>query len=133
VRRWSPRNKYGSIPTTVNGIRFHSKREAGDYQVLKLRERAGDIRELRLQAKVPLVVNGFKVADYLVDFCCFEPGEPNFTEPVRKLIWSIYGNEPDETSGWRFQLIDSKGWRTQVYSLKKKLVAALYGLDIRET
>lgn len=41
--------KYRAKPTTVDGIRFHSKGEAGRYQELRLLERAGEIEGLELQ------------------------------------------------------------------------------------
>jgi hypothetical protein len=47
-------SKYRAIPTTVDGIRFDSKREAARYGELKLLEKAGHIRGLTLQ--VPLVL-----------------------------------------------------------------------------
>jgi len=135
LRRWTKRNKYGSIPTKVGYELLDSKREAGDYVKLQILAKAGKIAELKRQARVPLIVSGSKVADYICDFTYFEPGrmELGAYEPqVRWLVRRIYDAEFDSEK-WRFVLHDSKGWRTQVYSLKAKLVKALYGITIRET
>lgn len=45
-------------PVTIDGHRFPSKAEARWYGILKLREVAGEIRDLTLQPKFPLVING---------------------------------------------------------------------------
>ena len=42
-------NRYGNVPTTVDGHRFDSKKEAARYEVLKARQLAGVIHDLELQ------------------------------------------------------------------------------------
>ena len=101
------RNKYGAVPTVVDGIRFASKREARRYGELKTAEKMGLIRNLELQPKFEIVVKGQKICTYRGDFLYFEDG-------VRVVE-------------------DSKGHRTQVYKLKKKLMKALYNIEILET
>lgn len=92
----------------MNGIRFDSKREAKRYQELCLLEKAGGIAKLELQPRFPLVVNGEKITSYRADF--------------RYL---------DVRSG-EIVVEDAKGVKTPVYRLKKKLVRAIYGIDIQE-
>lgn len=99
-------NKYSAIKTEVDGIVFDSKKEATQYQVLKLRERAGEISGLVLQPKYPLVVNDMTVATYIADFAFFENS---------KLI-----------------VADAKGCKTPVYRIKKKLMRAIYGIEVLE-
>lgn len=96
-------SKYHAIPTTVDGIRFDSKKEAARYSDLKLLARAGEIRDLVLQPK-------FKLEDctYVADF-----------EYVTK-------------EGVRI-VEDCKGVKTAMYRLKKKMVKRVYGIDILET
>ncbi len=101
------RQKYGAIPTTVDGIRFHSQGEAMRYGELKLAERSGTISDLRLQPKFKLVVKDVKVGDYVADFQYIERGN--------------------------VIVEDYKGVRTPVYKLKKKLMQAIYGIEIFET
>ena len=49
------RNKIGNIPTVVQGITFHSKREAARFLVLQAREKVGEIRDLKRQVKYELI------------------------------------------------------------------------------
>lgn len=103
------KNKYGAIKTTVDGIKFDSKKEARRYLQLKLMARAGEILYLELQPKFDLMVNGTKCGFYKADF---------------KYIDTRTGKEVVE---------DVKGMKTPVYNLKKKLVKAIYNIDIFET
>ena len=101
------RSKYSAVKTEVFGITFDSKREAARYQVLKLLEQADQIRGLERQKVLRLEVNGFLVCKYVCDFFYIdcEHGE----------VWE-----------------DVKGMKTRAYSIKKKLVKAIYGIDIKE-
>lgn len=98
----------------VDGVRFASTREANRYLTLRLLEKSGEIAELELQPKFPLYVcrrqNGelHKVCDYVADFRYREGRD-------RVLV-----------------VEDSKGFRTPVYLLKRKMFEAQYGLTIRE-
>lgn len=100
-------NKFKAIQTVVDGITFASRREATRYCELKLLQRAGQIRNLELQPKFPLIVNGKKVCTYIADFAFFEKNAR--------------------------VIEDSKGMRTAAYQIKRKLLLALNpGLDHRE-
>lgn len=101
-----PRLKYRNKPTVIDGLRFDSKAEAKRWQELKLLERAGEIKDLERQVRYPLIVNNEKICDYVCDFQ-FKRNGRTVTEDV-------------------------KGVRTDVYRLKKKLMAALWGIDIEE-
>lgn len=48
-------NKYKAERVTVDGITFDSKREANRWLFLKARERAGEIKDLKRQVRVPLL------------------------------------------------------------------------------
>jgi len=103
-------NKYKNKKTVVDGITFDSKKEARRYGELKLLEKAGEIRGLKLQPKLPIEVNGQKVCTYIGDF------------------------EYIDTSKDQVVIIeDVKGRKTPMYNLKKKLVKAVYGIEIFET
>lgn len=108
VRPIPPRRKYRNVPTIgPDGTRFHSKAEAArdaDLQYLAL---AGDIRALERQAKLPLKVNGVKVADLIADW--------RYEERVGQT--------------WLRVIEDKKGGKatqTPVFRLKWKLAQALY-------
>ena len=62
------RSKYGAQPTTVDNIRFDSKREARRYQDLCILKRIGEIDLLTLQPSFPLVVEGVQIGVYRADF-----------------------------------------------------------------
>ena len=105
------RHKYNAIPTTVDGIRFDSKREAKRYGELRLLVQAGEIRDLQLQPEFEIEVTnpqGEKVpcGKYIADFWYLEDG--------------------------RAVVEDAKGHPTPLYKFKRKLVEALYGLEIHE-
>ena len=100
------RHKFGAVPTIVDGIRFASKHEASCYVTLKAREKAGEISGLTLQPEFVCRVSGYKICTYRADFEWIDNG---------------------------LQFVgDAKGYRTPVYKLKKKLVNALFGIDILE-
>lgn len=104
------RNKFGVAPKsqrTLDGIVFDSKKEMTRYSTLRILEAAGEIRNLILQPKFDLHVNGVKVATYQGDF------------------WY-------ETDAGHV-LEDVKGVKTPIYRLKKKMVEAEYGIEILET
>ena len=100
-------SKYGNIKTVVDNITFDSKKEAARYQHLKLLQKAGGIDRLKLQPKFPIEVNGKKICTYVADF-------------------SYYYSPAD------LVVEDVKGMKTPVYNLKKKLVKAIYGIEIQE-
>lgn len=102
------RSKYRNRKTTVDGITFHSKREAKRYGELKLLEKAGKITELTLQPKFEFIVNGVKIGTYTADFWYRPAGEINAV------------------------IEDAKGFKTQQYRLRVKLMKALHGIDVKE-
>ena len=104
---WRRSSKYKAQPTIVDGIRFDSKKEAKRYSELKFLEMAGEISDLQLQVRFPLVVNKIKVCTYIADFV-YMVGDTRVVE-------------------------DTKGYRTDVYQIKKKMMEAIYDIQIRES
>lgn len=101
------RSKYGNKKTVIDGITFDSMAEAARYGVLKTLERCGSVKNLRLQVPYDITINGKKVCKYVADFVYDEHGE---------------------------QIVeDVKGMKTPVYTLKKKLMFAVFGIVILET
>jgi hypothetical protein len=104
-------NKYHAIKTTVNGVTFDSKREARRYQDLVLMQRAGLISDLvfdKKELRFDLTVNGKKVGRYSADFIYMENGQ-RIVEDVK-----------------------SPASRTEAYMLRKRLMEAIHGINIRE-
>lgn len=94
-------NKYRNQPTVVDGHRFDSRKEAARYQQLLLMQRAGVIEGLRLQVPYVLIdksKHGLAIR-YIADFVYFD-------------------RERKQTV-----IEDVKGVRTDVYLLKKRLMA----------
>jgi len=105
--------KYHSKKTEYNGMVFDSKKEAQRYAILHELERIGMIRDLQRQVKFKLIdgvrwSNGKKHRDtyYVADFTYYENGH--------------------------LVVEDVKGFRTPVYKLKKELMKAVHGIEIRE-
>lgn len=101
------RSKYGAQRTTVDGLTFDSKKEARRYRDLLLLGLAGELRDLELQPRFPIVVNGVRIGEYRADFRYWDARRGDVVEDV-------------------------KGLRTPVYVLKRKLIEALYGITITE-
>jgi len=60
------RPKYGNVITTVDGIRFDSKREARYYEQLKLRQQGGEVHFWLRQVPIHLPGGTKYVLDFLV-------------------------------------------------------------------
>lgn len=100
------RSKYNAVKTEIDGFTFDSKKEAARYVELKFYEAANYIEDLELQPRFPCVVNGKKVCEYRADF--------KYTQDGQTIVEDV------------------KGHKTDVYRIKKKLVEALYGIEIKE-
>lgn len=98
------RHKYHAIQKKVDGISFASKKEAKRYEDLKLLQRSGEVVFFLRQTPFHLPGN----TKYVCDFTIF---------------WS----------DGRVTFNEVKGYRTQNYLLKRKLVESLYPIKIEET
>ena len=106
------RNKFNARKTVVDGIVFHSAAEANRYKILKLLERSGHIKELKLQ--VPYIF-----------YCISEPSLDC------KKMFTYYADFVYVENGHTI-IEDVKGIKTPVYRLKKKLIEAYYLITITE-
>lgn len=86
---------------------YDSGREANRAQQLSLMEKNGEIDNLREQVRYALVVGHTLIAEYIADF--------------------VYINSDGDTV-----VEDAKGPRTRDYVMKKKLMLALYGIEVKE-
>jgi hypothetical protein len=107
IARPAKKAKYSNIKVEIDGIKFDSKKEAAYYGKLKMLKASGVVIDFQLQPKYDLIVNGMKLGFYKADF---------------KVFWS---------SGI-VRIVDVKGMKTPVYNLKKKMVKAIYDIDILE-
>ena len=101
--------KYRNKKVIVDGIYFDSKKEATRYQELKMLERAGAISNLELQVPFELIPkqDGERACTYKADFVYFKQG--------KKIVE------------------DTKGMKTDVYKIKRKLMLYQHGIKIKET
>ena len=107
--------KYGAIPTEVDGVRFASKGEARRYTELKLLVRAGQVKNLELQPSYKFVLsNGNRVCypsgrdvTYRADF-------RYFTDDCRVVE-------------------DFKGMDTPASKIKRAMMKAFHNIDVLVT
>jgi hypothetical protein len=97
------KSKYGAIKTEIDGIKFDSKKESDYYLDLKLRLTAGDIKGFCRQAQFILAPGLSYKADFIV-----------------------FNN--DNTA----EIIDVKGYITEVYDVKRKVFNDKFNLEIKE-
>lgn len=103
--------KYGNRKTQVDGITFDSKAEAERYKVLRALELTGVIKGLELQKPYRLCKGRWS------------NGKPFSITYRADFVYTIDGEIIVE---------DVKGYRTEAYQLKKKLMRAVYGIEIAE-
>lgn len=101
-------NKYGARKVTVDGITFDSKKEARKYQELKLLKRAGEIKDFELQPEFVLLEG-------------FQDLNGTWHRPI-KYRADFRVTYPDG----RVVVIDTKGYRTKDYAIKKKMFLYQY-------
>lgn len=107
--------KYGNKVTVIGAEKYRSKREAKRHQELLLLQRAGHITDL--QREVPYVLApGVKIL-----------GEGRARPAMRYLADFQY----KDRSG-ALVVEDAKGQATDVYRLKKHLMAVVHGIHVRE-
>ena len=101
-------NKYKNQKVVVDGHTFDSKKEARRYGELRLLARAGKIKDLELQPKFELI-----------------PTIRTETETLRKVSYIADFKYIDLESG-KVIVEDVKGFKTDVYLLKKRLFLQKY-------
>ena len=103
-------NKYGARKVKApDGQVFDSQREYDRWCTLKLLERAGRITDLKRQVSYELIPKqgAMRACSYVADFTYLENGKP--------------------------VVEDCKGYRTEAYKIKKKLMMWVHGIRIKET
>ncbi len=125
------KGRYGNVNKIEHdGIQFDSKREFLRYIDLRILERAGEIRELKVHPKYPITIGGIEVRIYSERYS--KTGrhmtyEADFS--YRRIVSEISGLEVN-----RAVIEDVKmqsGFRTEVYKIKRALMRAM-GHDITE-
>ena len=117
-------SKYGAKRTVVDGMTFHSQKEARRYQELKLLEKAGVIEAVECQPRFELLV--CKVTG--------QPAYPTITLPhvvIGRYIadFQYYDRRSCERV---VEDVKSPPTRTPIYRWKVKHLKAQYGIEVRE-
>ena len=108
------KNKYNNTKVEYKGIKFDSIKEMKHYQLLEYLQKIGEIKELKLQVPYELIpkykINNKTVrkTTYIADF--------------------TYITTKDD----KLHIVDTKGFKTDVYRLKKKLFEYKYGVEVEE-
>lgn len=105
------KNKYGARKVTApDGQKFDSNMEYVRWCELRLLERVGKISELKRQVKFELIPkqDGESACSYVADFTYYDQNGELVVE-------------------------DTKGFKTDVYKIKKKLMLWRHGIKIKET
>lgn len=106
--------KYHNKKVTYDGRTFDSIKEMNYYLKLKLLENAGKIKELELQKEFEI-----------------QPSYRLNNKSRRKITYRAdftYKTTEDN----QIHVIDVKGYRTDVYKIKKKMFEYKYGIEIEE-
>ena len=107
--------KYRSKKTIVDDIQFDSKLEAKRYTELKLLQKSGKIKQLQLQPSFEIIPS-------------FKKNGKTIRKSTYKADFQYIDTETGETI-----IEDVKGFKTELYKLKKKLFEYKYSnLTIKE-
>ena len=105
------KNKFNAKKTEFMGIKFDSKWEAERYGQLVAMERAGIVRNLERQVRYNILVNEQKICQYVADF--------------------VYEQTKLDSDEYEQIVEDAKGVETPEFKLKKKLMKAVFNIEIK--
>ena len=120
--------KYGNENVEYEGMRFDSKRELKRWTELLLLQEAGAIRDLKRQVKFELVPTQYESYERKSKKGkLLKPGVYAAEKSV-----NYYADFTYYTQDGEYVVEDAKGYRTQAYIIKRKLMLYLRGIRIRE-
>ena len=106
----NPNKFQAKRPVRADGLKFDSIKESRYYDSLCALQMAGQIAAIDIHPRWKIIINGIHVTTYTADF---------------KLYYST----------GEIEVIDVKSWitkRQNDYIIRKKLMKAIYGIDIVE-
>lgn len=101
-------SKYHSKKVILDNIKFDSKKEKNRYEELKILEQAGLIKDIELQKVFELQPS-------------FKKNGKTYRKITYKADFYYYDNHLN-----RYVVEDVKGFKTEVYKIKKKLFEYVY-------
>jgi hypothetical protein len=116
-----PRSKYRNTIVEVDGIKWKSAKQARRYQELKMLDNAGKISNLCWEVTHRIMVNGIGITSYRVDFEYLDGDGNGVMEDVKPTFRSEKSEKAYKQTG-----------AYKMFSIKKRLMAALYGIDVKE-
>ena len=121
-------SKYHAKKVTVDGMTFDSQKEYHRWCELKLLERAGKI--FNLQRQVPYVV----IPGQIETIERYGKGGKRLKDKQKVIEQaSIYKADFVYTEDGKLVVEDTKGFKTEAYKMKRKLMLERFGIRIRET
>lgn len=105
-------NKYYNKKCIYKGITFDSLKERNHYIILEHLEKTGQIKDLKRQVKFEL--------------------QPKFTINGKTIRSITYIADFTYIKDDKLVVVDTKGFRTDVYKLKKKMFEYQYNIEIKE-
>ena len=122
------KNKYQAKKTYANGMVFDSIKEADRYFSLYVLERAGKIKNLRRQVKFELLPTQYETFPRYSDKTGkrLTDGKRAIEKGCTYIADFVY-----EENG-KTIVEDTKGFKTEAYKIKKKMMLFFHGIKIRE-
>lgn len=97
-------SKYGAKKQVYNNQRYDSKYEAGVAQYLDTLLKAGEIKEIQRQVRIPLEAYGKHIFNYIIDFIVIYPDDHK-------------------------EYIEAKGYETDLWKAKWKMLEGKLALE----
>lgn len=120
-------SKYRNKKTEADGIIFDSRKEANYYLLLKQRLDAGEIENLRMQVPYELVPAVWKT-----EVKHLKTKDKEIRKQVQRAVHYVADFVYTDTRTGEEYVVDTKGYRTKEYMLKRKMMLAFKGISIVE-
>ena len=122
------RSKYKAKKTIVDRITFDSQKEAQRYCELRLLERAGVIKNLQMQVPFEIIPPYTEVIER------YGKKGQRLKDQIKSIEKACY-YKADFTYYQDGKLVveDTKGFKTDAYVIKRKLMLHKFGIRIKET
>jgi len=108
------RNKFNAVKASHDGYKFDSIKECNVYKEYAIELSLGYIKDLKVHPKYPIVINGIKVCNVLLDFEYFD----NRINKIKFIDVKA------------FDMKTRKYLVTPASILKRKLIEAEYGIKV---
>lgn len=118
------KSKYGNKKYEVDGIKFDSKREANRYRELKVFEKAKLIKDLKLQVPFELIPKQPLLKPFLL--------KNGKTKRHFSSISYVADFTYIDCDTGDYVVEDAKGFETDVFKLKEKMMLYFHNIQIRK-